>query len=146
MFVPAHLFAGLILGKISGIYTVALIGAVLIDLDHIWIYLRHKILFNPKKLWKTITDPKDKYGNQRNFLHSFITWIIISALILFVDYRIGFVFSLAYLSHLTLDLLDGSDFYLFYPFEKFKVKGPIKYFSREEIVITLILLLVFLVI
>lgn len=145
MFFFAHLFAGLIIGKVFGNYLFALIGAILIDLDHLIPYIKHKIIFNPKKFWKTITNPLDPYGNQRNFLHSFFTWIIISLIIFLIDFRIAIVFSLAYLSHLLLDLIDGSDLSPFYPL-KFNVKGPIKYLSKFEWIITLVLLIVFLLI
>ena len=142
MFFFAHLLAGLIIGYLSGNYLIALVGALVLDLDHLWIYFKHKILFKPKKFWKTITSPKDPYGNQRNYLHSFLFWIIISILILLINWNIGVIFSLAYLSHLLLDLLDGSDFYPLYPI-KWKVKGPIKYLSWKELVFTLILLIIF---
>ena len=142
MFIFAHLFVGLIIGKISGSYLVALIGALFVDLDHLIVYVKNGILFKPKKLWKTITDANDPYGFQRNFLHNFFVWIIISILILIWDFRIGIIFSLAYLSHLLLDSLDGSDFYPFYPW-KINVKGPIKYLSIQEWTITLILLIAF---
>lgn len=145
MFFFAHLFAGLIIGKLFGNYIIALLGALLVDIDHLIVYAKHGILFNPKKFWKTITNPLDPYGNQRNFLHSFFTWIIISAIIFLIDFRIGIIFSLAYLSHLILDLLDGSDFYPLYPL-KFNIKGPIKYLSMQEWIVTLILLIVFILI
>mgnify|MGYP001559157947 FL=1 len=70
MFLFAHLFAGLIIGKIYGNYLIAIVGALIIDLDHLIPYIKNKIIFNPKKLWKTITNSKDPYGNQRNYLHS----------------------------------------------------------------------------
>ncbi len=146
MFPFAHLFLGLIIGKLSGFYIIALIGAVLIDLDHLIAYARHKVLFKPKKLWKTITASKDLLGGQRNFPHSFITWLIISLIIILINVEIGLVFSLAYLSHLMLDMFDNGDFYLFYPFKKFKFKGPMKYLSKEEFAFTLILLLIFVLI
>ena len=49
MFVFAHLGAGLIIGKVFNNYTVALIGALVIDLDHLISYIKNKVLFNPKK-------------------------------------------------------------------------------------------------
>ena len=145
MFIFAHLFVGLIIGKISGSYLVALIGALFVDLDHLIVYIKNGILFKPKKLWKTITDANDPYGFQRNFLHNFFIWMIISILIIILDFKIGIIFSLAYLSHLLLDSLDGSDFYPFYPW-KFNVKGPIKYLSFSEIIFTFILLIIFITI
>ena len=145
MFFFAHLLAGLIIGKLSGSYLVALIGALFVDLDHLIIYIKHKIILKPKKLWRIIINHRDPYGFQRNFLHSFISWAIISVIILIINFNLGAVFSLAYLTHLLFDLVDNADFYPFYPF-KWNVKGPIKYFSKGEMIFTLILLAIFVLI
>ena len=145
MFIFAHFLFGLIIGKISGNYLVALIGALFIDLDHLVVYIKKGIIFKPKKLWKIIIDANDPYGFQRNFLHNFFVWIVLSIIILIFDFKIGIIFSLAYLSHLFLDSLDGSDFYPFYPW-KFNVRGPIRYLSLSELIFTLILLLVYVLI
>ena len=144
MFIFAHLAAGLIVGKSFENYTPALIGALVPDLDHIIPYIQHGIFFSPRKFWKTATNPKDRYGNQRNYLHNIIVWAIISVPVIMFDFKIGIVFSLAYLSHLFLDLLDSSDFRPLYPM-KFSIKGPIGYLSKSESFITLILFLIFFV-
>jgi membrane-bound metal-dependent hydrolase YbcI (DUF457 family) len=144
MFVGAHIVAGLVIGKITHNYPLALASALLIDVDHLIPYVKHKVIFNPKKFWKVVTDPSDPYGNQRNYLHSFFTWIIVSAVFFLIDFRIGIVISLGYLSHLVLDLLDGSDFYPFYPF-KYNFIGPVKYLSKHEILFTLALFIIFLI-
>ncbi len=145
MFILAHLAAGLVIGKISGSYLPSLIGSLAMDLDHLIPYVRHKILFSPKKFWDAITNPEDNYGNQRNFLHSFIVWLPVSLISVAVSRNIGIVFSLAYLCHLLLDLIDGSDFHPFYPF-KLNIRGPIKYFSKPEVLFTAALLLVFFIV
>ena len=145
MFFPAHLAAGLIVGKLSGDYAPALMGALLIDVDHLTTYARHGILFSPKKFWRAITNPEDPYGDQRNFLHSFITLGFLSV-VYFVYSSIFFgIFLFGYATHLLLDLLDGSDFYPLYPL-RINFKGPIKYLSSAEFVVTLALFGVFLVI
>ena len=138
MFIGAHIAAGLIIGKITHNYSLALTGALLIDVDHLIPYVKHKVIFSPKKFWKTVTNPSDPYGNQRNYLHSVFTWMLVSAMVFLIDYNVGLVLSLAYLSHLVLDLLDGSDFYPFYPF-KFRFIGPVKYLSKYELLFTLVL-------
>jgi len=121
---------GLIIGKVTGNYPAALVGALAIDLDHLIPYLKHKVLFDIKKLWKTITDPNDPYGNQRNYLHSFFSLIIIGLVsyILF-NTNLAIAFFLGYLSHLVLDALDQSDFYPFYPI-KLKIKGPFNIYRK----------------
>jgi membrane-bound metal-dependent hydrolase YbcI (DUF457 family) len=145
MFIITHLVLGLILGKLFGSYSFALIGALIPDIDHIFPYIRHKILFHMKKLWKTITASKDKYHDQRNYLHSLFIVIPVTIIMLVLNYSLFLVFSLAYLSHLFLDSLDNSEFYPFYPIKK-KILGPIKYFSKTEFIITFGLFIVYLVI
>ena len=142
MFFLAHLAAGLIIGKLIQNYPVALAGALLIDIDHLVPYIKYKIIFDLKKLWKIITNPDDPYGNQRNYLHSIFAFILINLGIFLFDYRIGIAFSLGYLSHLFLDALDSSDFYPLYPI-KLNVRGPIKYFSKTEFILTLALFVIF---
>jgi membrane-bound metal-dependent hydrolase YbcI (DUF457 family) len=144
MFIIAHIAAGLLIGKITNNYSLALAGALLIDIDHLIPYAKHKIIFNPKKFWKTVTDSSDTLGNQRNYLHSFFAWIIISIIALQIDFHNGCVLSLGYLSHLLLDFFDKSDFYLFYPF-KYNFIGPIKYLSKHEFMFTTALIAAFLV-
>ena len=145
MFILAHLAAGLIIGKISGNYPASLIGALAVDLDHLIPYIRHKILLNPKKFWKTIANPEDPYGNQRNFLHSFFAWMLLSLIVTIINFNVGIILSLSYLIHLLLDLIDGSDFYPFYPF-KLNIRGPIKYLSKSEFLFTAISFLIFFII
>ena len=145
MFILAHLAMGLLVGKLSGNYGAAIAGAMFIDLDHLIPYIKHRILFSPKKLWKTITGPKDPYGNQRNFLHSILTGIIVSAAVILVNFGIGIIFALGYLSHLLLDLVDGSDFYPFHPVSRMNIKGPIGYFSKSEAAVTAAIFVMFLV-
>jgi len=144
MFIVAHIVAGLIIGKITNNYPLALTGALFVDVDHLIPYIKHKVIFSPKKFWKTITDPLDPFGNQRNYLHSFLTWTIFTAIILQINFNLGVIFSLGYLSHLILDFLDGSDFYPLYPL-KYKFNGPIKYFSKNELVFTILLFVCFLI-
>ena len=146
MFLLAHLAAGLIIGKLTQNYLVALIAALFVDIDHLIPYIKHKVIFNLKKFWKTITNPKDPYGGQRNYLHSIFGFILVSLIVFLFDQRIGIVFSLGYLSHLLLDVLDNSDFYPFYPIKEINIKGPVKYFSKAEFALTLILFIIFFIV
>ncbi len=145
MFITAHIAAGLIAGALTHNYVAALIGALFIDLDHLIVYIKNKVIFDAKKFWKTVTDPNDPYGDQRHFLHSFITWSIISIVLLVSKVPWGFAFSIGYLSHLLLDLIDGSDFRPFFPF-RYNVKGPIKYYSQSEFLFTVALLIIFMLV
>jgi len=137
-----HLLVGLIIGKISGQYAIAIIGAVFLDLDHLICYSRNGVLLRPKKLWRLLTTSKDPYGSQRNFLHSFFAWASISLIGILINFEIGLIFSTAYLTHLLIDMLDDADYYPFYPF-KINVKGIIKYFSKSEVLIIILLSVLF---
>ncbi len=44
MFIITHFIAGLLIGKLTGNYTFALVGAVLIDVDHLFSYVKHRVL------------------------------------------------------------------------------------------------------
>jgi hypothetical protein len=144
MFILAHLFTGLIVGKITGNYLWAILGAMIIDLDHLIPYIKHRIIFNPKKFWKTIIDPKDRYGNQRNFLHCLLAFIIIGIVMIISKFQPGYAFLAGYASHLFLDSIDASDLYLFYP-AKCNVIGPVKYLSKTEWILTILFFLIFLI-
>jgi membrane-bound metal-dependent hydrolase YbcI (DUF457 family) len=63
----------------------------------------------------------------------------------FFDPRFALIFAIAYLGHFLLDALDNSDFMPFYPFGKFNIKGFIPYFSKQELVFSLILFLIFII-
>ena len=145
MFIFAHIAMGLIIGKLSNNYLVALLGSLLIDFDHLIPYVKHNVLFSFKKFWKTVTNPKDPYGHQRNYFHSVLTWMLVSGVMLLIDLRIGLIFSVAYLCHLFLDMIDASDFYPLYPY-KYNFIGPIKYLSKDEWLFTLALCVMFLII
>ncbi len=140
MVFPTHLLAGLIIGKITGNFPAAIAGSLVMDLDHTISYFRQGILFKPRQLFKAIRDETDPWGDQRNFLHSVFSWIIFSALLLTINFNFGLTFSIAYFFHLIFDALDSADFYPFFPFRKFVIKGFVKYFSKQEIVLDVFLI------
>jgi membrane-bound metal-dependent hydrolase YbcI (DUF457 family) len=142
MTLPTHVLAGLIIGKITGDFPTALAGSLVMDLDHTISYFRHGILFKPRQLFKAIHDEADPWGDQRNFLHSIFSWVVISILLVTINFNFGLVFSIAYFFHLVLDALDSADFYPFFPFRKFVIKGFVKYFSKQEIIFDVCLVLV----
>ena len=142
MTLPTHVLAGLIIGKITGDFPTALAGSLAMDLDHTISYFRHGILFKPRQLWKAIHDEADPWGDQRNFLHSIFSWIVISIVLLTINFNFGLVFSIAYFFHLVFDALDSADYYPFFPFREFVIKGFVKYFSKQEIIFDICLILV----
>ncbi|OHB23807.1 MAG: hypothetical protein A3J67_02975 [Parcubacteria group bacterium RIFCSPHIGHO2_02_FULL_48_10b] len=112
------------------------------DLDHTISYFRHGILFKPRQLFKAISDEADPWVDQRNLLHSIFSWAAISIVLLTINFNFGLVFSIAYFFHLVFDALDGADFYPFFPFKRFVIKGFVKYFSNQEIIFDTCLILV----
>ena len=145
MTLPTHVLAGLIIGKITGDFPAAFAGSLAMDLDHIISYFRHGILCKPRKLFQAISDEADPWGDQRNFLHSIFSWVISSPILLVINFKFGLVFSIAYFFHLVFDALDSADFYPFFPFRKFVIKGFVTYYSKQEIIFDICLVLVLVV-
>ncbi len=142
MTLPTHLLAGLIIGNLTGNYTVAITGSLIMDLDHIISFYRHGILFNAKKLLKEVSDEKDPWNDQRNYLHNVFVWVAISIIFCLINLNLGIIFSLCYLVHLIFDALNTVNFYPFYPSRKFPVKGFIKYGTRKELIFDFFLIII----
>lgn len=145
MTLPTHVLAGLIIGKITGDFSTAIVASLVIDLDHTISYFRHDILFKPRKLFKIISSEADPWGDQRNFLHSAFSWVVISSILLLINFSFGLVFLIAYFFHLFFDALDGADLYPFFPSKKFVIKGVIEYYSKQEIIFDVCLIFVLIV-
>lgn len=139
MTIPTHLVAGLMVGKLTGDYSFALVGALGPDVDHLVSYAKNGVLLNPKEFWKTITNTSDPYGDQRYYLHNVLVFVSISAFVYYFNSQIGIALGLAYLSHLILDALDDADYFPFFPNKKIVIKGPVGYFSKEELIFFLVL-------
>ncbi len=137
---PTHVMAGLIIGKITGSYTPAILAATLPDVDHVYAYLTNNILFKPKELWKALTDTKDPYGDQRWYLHTLWSFCLISILFFLLLPQIAVPIILGYASHLLLDAFDASDYWPLYPLKKINIRGPIKYYSFYEVLVFILLL------
>ena len=141
---PTHILAGLIIGNLTWDYTAALTGSLVMDIDHLFSYHRHGILFQPKRILRESLTAEDPWEDQKNFLHSVQSLFAISLLLLLIDVRFGLIFSVAYLIHLILDALTGS-FYPFYPYKRFYIKEPIiQYVSNKELALAISLSVIFL--
>lgn len=143
MFLPAHIVTGLIIGKLTGQYVPSLLAAVLVDVDHVFVYIRHGVFKNFRTFVRTVTSSDDPYGGQRNWLHNVVVWFVISCVLYFSVHSVWLPLSLGYLSHLVLDALDGADYYPLYPWKKLNIRGPVNYFSITELVFTFLLALLF---
>lgn len=146
MLLSTHLAAGLVISKLTGDYNASLLGSVVMDLDHLIAYYRTGILLKFRKILIATTGKADIGIAQRNFFHNIFFCLMISIIVSFMNFSGGLIFGAAYLYHLILDSLDSESYYPFYPSLKINLRGPIKYFSRQEFIFTFIFLLIFFII
>ena len=69
-------------------------------------------------------------------------WIIV----MLINFPVGAVFAISYFFHLVFDALDGAEYYPLYPNKKFNLKGPIGYFSKYDMAVSIVLVIIYLVI
>ena len=140
MLIVAHVVVGLLIGKLTGQWALAVLGATIMDLDHLVSYSQHGLLRRPGRLWKALIDPRDPYGDQRGVFHNVFLWAIATAFLYRTPW--GVAFCAGWFSHLVLDAFDASDARLFWPL-RWNVRGPIPYGSRAEWVFTIVMLATF---
>lgn len=146
MYIGTHLAAGLIIGKITGDYTPAIIGAVIADVDHLYSYYKHGLFRSAKVFIKYARTKEDPIHDERNYLHNLNIVFGISLIIMLFNFFIGLVFLISYFSHLLFDALDQTDFYPFWPNMKINLRGPIRFFSLGDIVISIVMLVIFFIV
>jgi len=140
MTLPTHLAFGLIIGKLTGNYPLAIAAAIAVDVDHLVPFARTGALWNPRKLWRIMTDRTDPLGTPRYILHNVFIAAAISVSSFFIDATFGLIVSLAYASHIFLDAIDDTIYYPFYPNTNINIRGPLKYFSEHEVALLVVLL------
>lgn len=141
MTIPTHLALGLLIGVATGHPLVGLLASTLIDLDHMVVYAKHGVLRSPKLFWKTVTDNEDPYGGQRGWLHSLLVSVPILLVVYFVWPSFAPVIILSYFGHIVLDVFDSADYWPLYPSKKINIRGPISFFSWQEIVVSVLSLI-----
>lgn len=134
MTLPTHLMAGLVVGKLTGNYSVAIITSIVFDIDHLFFYYTRHLLFRPAKVLKKAFKEKIYVKGKRGIFHSVFTWMLVSLIFLLINFPVGVTIASAYFVHLALDALDDSSFYPLYPWERLEIKGPINYFSFSEVI------------
>lgn len=149
---PTHIIAWLIIWHLTWDYITAVACSFLVDVDHLLPIVKNWLLFHPKKIRSMMIDPNVtndpvtwEKEDQRNYLHSVFSFVILSALVLLISIPVGIVFAIAYCVHLSFDMLDKSDYYPFYPFKCINVKWFIRYFSKQEFLFACGLFIVWLV-
>lgn len=141
MTLPTHAITGLLIGTITGHPIVGLIAGCFPDIDHVYSYVKHGYLKNWKTFYKNAFGKEDVSGDQRNILHNIFIAALI-CLIGFIAAPLFFVtFSLSYVSHLLLDALDTSDYFPLYPSRIINIKGFIDFYSHQEVVLFIGILL-----
>ena len=145
MYLPSHIAAGLVIGKITGDYTTAIVGSLFLDLDHLYSFYKHKSFSKWKKFIKIITSEEDLYDDQRNYFHNIFFAVAVWVVFMLINFQIGLIFSIAYFFHLVMDSLDGAEYYPLYPSKKINLRGPIGFFSKYDMMVSIVLIIIFLI-
>ncbi|MFW0862692.1 MAG: metal-dependent hydrolase [Candidatus Komeilibacteria bacterium] len=145
MYAPSHIAAGLVIGKITGDYTTAVIASIFPDTDHAYAFFKHGYLKNWKKFVNIVVQQEDPFDDQRNYLHNIFVAVALSVIAMIINLQIGVIITVAYFLHLLMDALDGAEYYPFYPKKKINLKGPIGYFSKYDMAVSIVLIIIFLV-
>ncbi len=135
----SHIALGITIGHLTGDYTGGVLASTLIDIDHIYSYAKHGVLWKPKQLYTAITSPIDIWGDQRGPLHA--VYIAFPVIGLFWYFHFP-ALAIGYLGHLILDVLDGSDYWPLYPNKSINFRGPIPYNSKQELIFSVIIFIV----
>lgn len=141
MTTPTHAALGFAIGTAFGHPVLGIAASVLVDGDHFVAYARHGVLRSPRLFWKTITSNEDPYGSQRGWFHSLLIALPLSAGLWLALPSWGPVLALSYLGHIVLDALDSADYWPLYPFKRWNFKGPVRFFSAQEILVVVISLI-----
>ncbi len=145
MFGLTHLLAGLVIGKLTNNYALAVSVSLAIDADHIIVLFKEGAYKSWKRFSSFIFDETDPFGSPRTFFHTVYSGVFASAIAFAVSPHAGLVVGLSYAAHLAMDMLDNSDFRPFYPYGP-SIRGPVKYFSRQELALDIALFAVFFII
>ena len=144
MTIPNHLALGLIIGKVTGQYEVAIATSLLIDCDHFVSLHKHGVLKSWKLFWETSTNEKDPWGDQRGVLHTFLSVFIVGIVsYLLFSFSLFSALMLSHFGHIFLDLFSRSNSFPFRPFSSIRIKGLIPYYSRYEVLFFLLLMCIF---
>jgi hypothetical protein len=142
MIVLTHVLVAILLWKILGHFWPIFIGAVLLDLDHIFVFII-KGVYNPIKMLQQSAECH-KYGSHRTMLHSLLGLFISFLVLAIIDLEFASYFIIGMASHLILDLLDGNGTVpILYPIMG-DLPGLIKLRVVTELAIGLFILYIFL--
>lgn len=139
MTLPTHLLLGLIIGKVTGHYPLAIAASIAVDVDHLIPFAKNGVLWSPRKLWHIMTDRTDPLGTPRYMLHNVFIGAGICIGSFLIHTQLGIIVTFSYIGHLALDALDDTIYFPLYPNEDINIRGPIRYFSVQEIAFAVVL-------
>jgi membrane-bound metal-dependent hydrolase YbcI (DUF457 family) len=131
MLLITHLLFGIFLGQLMGNIPLVTIGSIIVDIDHIFVYILYGVIFSPRKVINALTSPHDVYVESRTQIHSLLIWLVFTLIVFAIDRSIAKFLSIGYLSHLILDSIDTQGLKLVWPL-KGVIKGPVVYNSQME--------------
>lgn len=144
MTTPNHIALGLIIGKLTGNYGLAVVVSLAIDCDHLASIYKHGYYKSLKLFWETETNPEDPWGDQRGGVHTLFSVVLTTSISYFLfSSAIALVVGLSHLGHILLDAISDSDSWPFRPFSNFRTRGFIPYCSKYEIYFFIGLVLIF---
>ena len=143
MYTPSHLAAGLVIGKLTGDYTTAVVASVFPDTDHLYAFFKHGYFRNWRKFINTVVRQEDPFNDQRNYLNNIFIAIGFWIIVMVINLHVGIVFLVSYFFHLVMDSIDGAEYYPLYSSKRINLKGPIGYFSKYDMAVSIFLLMVF---
>lgn len=146
MTLPSHILLGMIVGKVTGNYALAIATSIIPDVDHLNSYVKSGVISNWDKFRKTVFDREDPYGDQRGYLHNVLVWGTVSTCLYFWLNTVALPIIFGWLGHLILDALDNSEYWPFFPNKKISIRGPIKYASFQELMLSVLLVIVYITI
>ena len=139
-----HLLIGIILGMFFGNYFFFILGSILPDFDHIYVIIKNRF-WNFKKIINSIKfERKFNIRYKTPLFHSFLSLILFSIIIYFLNNEKVIYFTIAYFLHLIIDWIDIDEKYYLYPI-KIKFKGFLPIWSKFEKILTIILLLLIII-
>ena len=135
----AHTIIGVNAGDYFGHFWYILIGSIIPDIDHIFVLAKNKI-YTPSKIIDTMRFEKNyNLEFKTKYVHSVLGAIAFSLPVALIDFNGAIYFFFSYIFHLIIDWLDYDEKQYLFPL-KTKFKGFLPIFSKQEIFITIILI------
>lgn len=129
MTIMTHVLVGYALSAYVGSPAVVVVAAAVPDIDHL-LALRSGAYSNTSSFITSLFQREDVSHSQRNILHNIVVTGIVSLAAWIVSGSAAF--SAGYISHILLDMIDGSFYYPLYPSKRFAFRGIIPYMSLQE--------------